>query len=104
MLRACFGNTRAFRSATSLTAIRIGFRGCSTHAASFTPAATKITTDKTYTKTRANTNKMGKNNKKKSAPPPELFHIVHPASSPSSRAIVDTHTHLASTFDAYSSG
>ncbi|KAF7330637.1 Phosphoenolpyruvate/pyruvate domain-containing protein [Mycena sanguinolenta] len=44
---------------------------------------------------------IGKNNKKKSAPPPEsLFHILHPASS-SSRAIVDTHTHLASTFEAY---
>ncbi|KAF7377483.1 hypothetical protein MSAN_00170300 [Mycena sanguinolenta] len=45
---------------------------------------------------------MGKNNKKKPAPPPEsLFHILHPASSSSSRAIVDTHTHLASTFEAY---
>ncbi|KAJ6482496.1 Metallo-dependent hydrolase [Mycena sanguinolenta] len=45
---------------------------------------------------------MGKNNKKKAAPPPEsLFHTVHPSSSSSARAIVDTHTHLASTFEAY---
>ncbi|KAF7330627.1 hypothetical protein MSAN_02456600 [Mycena sanguinolenta] len=45
---------------------------------------------------------MGKNNKKKAAPPPEsLFHILHPASSSASRPIVDTHMHLASTFEAH---
>ncbi|KAJ7251127.1 hypothetical protein B0H12DRAFT_1119685 [Mycena haematopus] len=76
--------------------LRATSRACSTHVAS------RSTTASTRPATKF---KMGK---KKAAPPPEsLFHLTHPSvssspSSPSSpRPIVDTHTHLASTFEAY---
>ncbi|KAF7377503.1 hypothetical protein MSAN_00172400 [Mycena sanguinolenta] len=109
MLRACFRKAHPLVVASRSARLNaFGFRACSTHAASYTTTRND-TPDKAYTHTkpRAHTNsktnlKMGKNNKKKAAPPPEsLFHIVHPSSSSSSRAIVDTHTHLASTFEAY---
>ncbi|KAF7330612.1 hypothetical protein MSAN_02455000 [Mycena sanguinolenta] len=102
MLRACLRVRIIDLSLTTATRVPVslntlGFRVCSTH------AHTTTTRNNTQNNSKSNLKiKMGKNNKKKAAPPPEsLFHIVHPASSSSSRAIVDTHTHLASTFEAY---
>jgi hypothetical protein len=48
----------------------------------------------------AATFKMGKNNKKAKLIPESHFRLVHPAVS-SASPIVDTHTHLASTFELY---